>query len=65
MFPYSNGILKIFYDISMTNFPNIILSFLILFFAFGLILYFFHRQFNKLANIAEEIESGEDVDTKK
>ena len=63
IFSLNIGFLKNFYDISITNIPNILLSFSILFFAFGLIIFFFHKQFTKLANIAEEIE--EDLDIKK
>ena len=47
------------YDLSISNFPGIILSFSILLISIGLILYFFKRQFKKLADIAYEIEKNE------
>lgn len=53
------------YNISITNFPNIVISFSILFISFGLILYFFHRQFIKLAEIAKDIEIEEKKEEKK
>ncbi len=53
------------YNISITNFPNIVISFSILFISFGLILYFFHRQFVKLAEIAKDIEIEEKKEEKK
>lgn len=55
---YNIAILKFFYDISITNFSGIMFSFSILLIAAGLILYFFKRQFNKLAEIANEIEQN-------
>lgn len=39
-----------------TKFSDILLSLSILFISFGLIIYFFNKQFNKLAAIAEELE---------
>lgn len=53
-------LLKYFYDLSLTDFPGLMISFSILLIAFGLILYFFKRQFLKLARIADEIEHNED-----
>lgn len=53
------------YNISITNFPNIVISFSMLFISFGLILYFFHRQFIKLAEIAKDIEIEEKKEEKK
>lgn len=47
-----------------TKFSNILLSISILIISFGLIIYFFNYQFNKLATIAEEIED-EDKNKKK
>ena len=44
------------------KFSDILLSLSILFISFGLIIYFFNKQFNKLATIAKEIE---DEDNKK
>ena len=54
----NNNLLKYFYDLSISNFPDIIISLSILLIAFGIILYFFNRQFSKLAEIADEIEHG-------
>jgi hypothetical protein len=54
-----NGLLKYFYELSLSNFPGIIISLSILLIAFGIILYFFNRQFLKLAEIANEIEHRE------
>jgi len=53
-------LLKYFYDLSLSDFPGLIISFSILLLSFGLILYFFKRQFLKLAKIADEIEHGEE-----
>jgi hypothetical protein len=53
-----SGLLKYFYDLSISNFPGIIISISILLISFGIILYFFNRQFSKLAEIAEEIDHG-------
>ncbi len=53
-----NGLLKYFYELSLSNFPDIIISLSILLIAFGIILYFFNRLFSKLAEIADEIEHG-------
>lgn len=47
------------YDLSISNFPGIIISFSILLISIGLILYFFKRQFKKLADIAYEIEKND------
>jgi len=60
-----NGLLKYFYDLSLSNFPGIIISFSILLLSFGLILYFFYRQFSKLAEIADEIEHDNETKNKK
>ena len=58
----SSGYAKQIYDFSQTNYPNSILAFSIILFAIGVILYFFHCQFSKLAQIADEIEKAEDLD---
>jgi uncharacterized metal-binding protein len=50
--------LKYLYDLSISNFPGILLSFSIILIFVGLILYFFKRQFEKLADIAYEIEQN-------
>ena len=55
---YHIEFLKYFYDLSSSNFSGIIISFSILLISAGLILYFFKRQFNKLAEIANEIEQN-------
>jgi TRAP-type C4-dicarboxylate transport system permease small subunit len=52
----SSGILDQIYNVSTTTIPNSILAFSIIFFAVGIILYFFYCQFAKLAKIADEIE---------
>jgi hypothetical protein len=54
----SIGILKYLYDLSISNFPDILISFSIILISIGLILYFFKRQFEKLAEIADEIEKN-------
>ena len=61
----SAGIIKQIYDFSQTSAPNSILAISIILFAIGVILYFFHCQFAKLAKIADEIEkleNSEDID---
>lgn len=47
-------------DISNSNTPDVLLSFSIIFFAVGIIMYFFCCQFKKLEKIADEIEKGEE-----
>jgi len=56
----SSGILNQIYDFSKTTTPSSILAFSIIFFAIGVILYFFYCQFAKLAKIADEIEKLEE-----
>jgi len=58
----SSGFAKQIYDFSQTNYPNSLLAFSIILFAIGVILYFFHCQFSKLAKIADEIEKAENLD---
>ena len=48
-----------------TNFSDILISGSILLISFGLISYFFHIQFNKLAAIANEIEDKDKREKKK
>ena len=55
----SIGLGKQIYDFSQTSYPNSILAFSILLLGTGVILYFFHCQFAKLAKIADEIEKSE------
>ena len=50
------------YEFSQTTYPNTILAFSIIILGVSIILYFFHYQFAKLANIADEIENEEDSD---
>ena len=63
-FNRSEGIIKIFYDLSTSTIPETVLSFSLIFFAAGFISYFFYRQFVKLAEIAEEIEKGDEYKDK-
>ena len=58
----NSGILQQIYDFSQTTYPNSILAFSLILLAVGVILYFFHCQFAKLAKIADEIEKGEDFE---
>ena len=58
----STGFAKQIYDFSLTSLPNTILAFSILLLGIGLILYFFHCQFAKLAKIADEIEELENLE---
>ena len=58
----STGFLKEIYDFSQTSYPNSIFAFSIILLAIGVILYFFHCQFSKLAKIADEIEKSENMD---
>lgn len=55
---YKIEFLRYLYDLSSSNFSGIIISFSILLISAGLIIYFFKRQFNKLAEIANEIEQN-------
>jgi len=60
------GFLKILYDISVSRYMDSIGAFSIIFLGVGIILYFFNRQFAKLAEIAREIENeeeNEEIDT--
>ncbi len=64
--PFENiGFLNYFYNISTSQFPEIILSISILLLSFGLILYFLNLQFLKLSKIANEIENKEKNRNKK
>lgn len=60
VFNLSEGIFRPFYEISASTIPETVLSFSLLFFAAGFISYFFYRQFEKLAEIAEEIEKNDE-----
>jgi len=46
---------------SQSNKSGSIIAFSILFLSIGAILYFFHRQFSKLAKIANEIENESEI----
>ncbi|UCF50223.1 MAG: hypothetical protein JSU91_01715 [Thermoplasmatales archaeon] len=58
----SSGFTKQIYDFSQTTYPNSILALSFILFAIGVILYFFHCQFAKLARIADEIEKSENLE---
>jgi len=57
----SSGFFYSIYDISQSNYSGSIIAFSILFLSIGAILYFFHRQFSKLAKIAKEIENESEI----
>jgi amino acid transporter len=48
------------YSLSQSTYPNSFFAFSLIFFAVGVIFYFFNCQFSKLAKIAEEIENSEE-----
>ena len=58
----SEGFLGQIYELTQTTIPDSILAFSIIFLGVGIILYFFHCQFAKLAKIADEIENEEELD---
>ena len=58
----STGFLKGLYDISVSNISEISISLGAIILFFGFLLIFFSRQFEKLADIADEIEKCEDLD---
>ena len=55
----SLGIQKTIYDFSISHYPKSILSLSVIIIAISVIFYFFHIQFSKLAEIADEIENNE------
>lgn len=55
------GTSQLFYELSQSDVSGSILAFSIIFLGVGVILYFFHCQFAKLAKIADEIEKDEDL----
>ena len=57
----SSGFFYSIYDFSQSNNSGSIIAFSILFLSIGAILYFFHRQFSKLAKIANEIENESEI----
>ena len=58
----SNGLTQNIYNFSQSAQADSIIAFSVLLLAVGVILYFFHCQFGKLAKIAEEIENNEDLE---
>lgn len=59
------GLIGTLYDLSQSGFADSAIAFSIVFLGLGFILYFFHRQFAKLAQIADEIEKGEETEENK
>lgn len=55
------GFLQLIYDFSLSSYVDSIIAFSIVFLGVGIILYFFHCQFAKLAKIADEIENEEEA----
>ena len=58
----STGWIQSLYNFSQSSKADSIIAFSIILFAVGIILYFFHYQFAKLAEIAEEIENNEEFE---
>jgi len=58
----STGLVKTLYDFSQSSRSEAIIAFAIILLALGVILYFFHYQFGKLAEIAEDIENSEEYE---
>jgi amino acid transporter len=58
----STGWVKALYDFSQSSKSESIIAFAIILLALGVILYFFHYQFGKLAEIAEEVENSEEYE---
>jgi len=56
------GFLQLIYDFSRSSYVDSIIAFSIIFLGIGIILYFFHCQFAKLARIADEIENEEEIE---
>ena len=61
----STGFLEEIYNISISSTTDTIGAFSIIFIGISLILYFFKKQLNKLAEIAEEIENDNKGDETK
>lgn len=51
----------VLYSLSNSKYVDIIGAFAILIIFLGLVLFFFHRQFTKLSDIADEIENSEEL----
>ena len=58
----STGWIQNIYNFSQSSRADSIIAFSIILFAVGVILYFFHYQFSKLAKIADEIENDEEIE---
>jgi len=56
------GFLQLIYNFSRSSYVDSIIAFSIIFLGIGIILYFFHCQFAKLARIADEIENEDELD---
>jgi len=56
----ATGFLQFIYDFSRSSYIDSIVAFSIIFLGVGIILYFLHCQFAKLAKIADEIENEEE-----
>ena len=59
------GLLGFLYNLSQSGIADSIIAFSIVFLGLGIILYFFHCQFAKLAKIADELEKEEIEKNKK
>ena len=57
----SEGFLNQIYELSQSTIPDSMIALSVILIFIGLVLYFFNRQFSKLAKIAEEIENDEDL----
>ncbi len=55
-------IIQVIYEFSQSNSAETVLAFSLILIAIGLMLYFLHCQFAKLAKIAEEIEKDEEIE---
>jgi len=58
----SAGWIQNIYNFSQSSRADSIIAFSVILLAVGVILYFFHYQFSKLAKIAEEIENGKEIE---
>ena len=59
--PESTGFLKTIYDFSQSSSLDTIVAFSIIFIGIGILLYFLHCQFEKLKEIADELENEEEL----
>jgi len=60
-----DGLLGFLYNLSQSGVADSIIAFSIVFLGLGIILYFFHCQFAKLAKISDELEKEENEKNKK